>query len=171
MPSHRECYRIVMLIASGWPTGRWFPGGTGFHRPFAASGVRSRQAVLRVLRPLAPPGGSVTTPLLLFANFRSAAPKRCFPVARFSHCAVTDRPSASRCICGSPDSVRRLPEACFPILLRASLPDRSVMFSLSVSAVSRFIFKFGFTVSMSSSCASRTSRARPRRPTYPQMPF
>ncbi|MBS0480696.1 MAG: hypothetical protein JSR96_00800 [Proteobacteria bacterium] len=44
MPSHRECHRIVMLIASGWPFLLVVPERTSFHHPNIRSGVRSRQA-------------------------------------------------------------------------------------------------------------------------------
>jgi hypothetical protein len=83
-------------------------------RPVPSGGrVRSEDLLL-------PPGGSVTglagsRP----RSFRSTAETVFLPGLPGQ--SKPTKPSARhRCICGSPDSVRRLPEACFPILLRAS---------------------------------------------------
>ena len=79
--------------------------------------------------PLLPPGGSVTafdalSFRLLVPLRRSNASPASFPTA-----VKSDRLTANLCcICGSPDSDRSHPEACFPTLLRASLPDRSLRF-------------------------------------------
>lgn len=78
-------------------------------------------------------------------------------------------PRATRCICGSPSLFRGTREACFPTLLRASLPDRSVMFSPLLPAVSCRNLRSGFTVSTRQSCASQASRASTNLRTYPQM--
>jgi hypothetical protein len=114
------------------------PCGTGFHRPATspASGpVRRLVGANSASRsgPFRPPGGSVTDCCRAFASVpgpgRSQASLRSLNAARIqpADCA------AARCICGSPDSARRLPEACFPTLLRASLPDREA-----------YVFPFGF---------------------------
>jgi len=98
--------------------------------PGYLAGVRSRQAVGSGPKAFpVPPGGSVTA----LMPCRSGHP------VRFAEAPLSVRPSrplskrptgcvAARCICGSPDSDRSHPEACFPTLLRASLPDLAVRF-------------------------------------------
>jgi hypothetical protein len=133
---------IVMLVASGL-AGSGFPGCPVWLSPSLLSqlpvvrenrlsppgsfaGVRSRQAVgsgpktfsfhLAVPRPPFNFHSGLSVPLR-----RSAAFLLVLPVRR----RTTFQLRATHCICGSLGSFRRTLQACFPTLLRASLPGRS----------------------------------------------
>jgi hypothetical protein len=109
--------------------------------------VRSRRRQGRLPRkPRLPPDGS--------EPFRYDHRQCCFPLretslpllpepfARSAEAGLFDapsdsprsgqRPRATRCICGSPSQSRRTCKACFPILLRASLP-LSIRFKFSIT--------------------------------------
>jgi len=139
---HRDAHRIgpfrfrpigkpIWPFPSVAPHARRFPRKPAL---IARHTVPASGPVRRRFRPESlslPPGGSDAVLPPPFRAFRSTWPKPGFPFARSDCRKATFRQRATHCICGSPDSVRGHPEACFPILLRASLPDRSVMLSLS----------------------------------------
>ena len=108
----------------------------------------SRQAVVLARKPFPSPGGSATTSCLACPDFRSAAPKRCFPCVRSGRREAVNRPCASRCICGSLGGS----EECAKRVFRYCCGHRRRYLEVSVfpfnPVVSRRIFKFGFSLSM-----------------------
>ena len=138
VPSHRECSCIVMLVASGLgPLGRNPAFPTVSHIPVARESRLSLPGLL-------PASGSVRRRFWRFSASRSCLPRAawrfrdrcptcrfrlsfCLAEARLSVCRPdcleqSSRPRAARCICGSREPLRRAFPACFPTLLRASLP-------------------------------------------------
>lgn len=108
----------------------------------------SRQAVVPARKPFPPPGGSATASSLACRDFHSAAPKRGFPVVRSGRPEAVIQPCASRCICGSLGGS----EECAKRVFRYCCGHRRWSLKVSVfpfnSAVSRWIFKFAFSLSM-----------------------
>jgi hypothetical protein len=185
MSEHLACHRtvgasIVMLVASGL-------AGSGLatfpvllpllpavpedqrSSPGSCAGVRSRQAVgsgprtfsfhLAVPRPSFNCRSGLSVPPGRNLAFLCVFPSRQL---------TTFQLRATRCICGSLGSLRGVFRACFPTLLRASLPGRSA--SVFPFGFSGFPPKprCGFIVSTPESCAPKVSRASGILGTYPQ---
>lgn len=108
----------------------------------------SRQAAVPAREPFPPPGGSATVSSLACPDFRSAAPKRCFPCVRSGRPEAVNRLCASRCICGSLGGS----EECAKRVFRYCCGHRRRYLEVSVfpfyPVVSCRIFKFDFSLSM-----------------------
>lgn len=139
----------TVIVQPGW---RPVPSGGRF-RPFGF--------------PL-PPGGSVTACCFAFQPVSRTSPKRGFVAGRQCCLHPANRWRATRCICGSPGFVRRRFAVCFPILLRASLPYRLVLFSPLDFRVLPLLPPVRFTLPTGESCASFLSRTSGKMPSYPQ---
>ena len=108
----------------------------------------SRQAVVPARKPFPPPGGSATASSFACPDFHSAAPKRCLPVVRLGRPEAVNRLCASHCICGSLGGS----EECAKRVFRYCCGHRCRYLEVSVfpfnPVVSRWIFKFAFSLSM-----------------------
>ena len=119
--------------------------------------------------PLLPPGGSVTA-LMLCRSVRR------FHFAEAPLLLLSSRPPSKRPADIAPFAASAVRQIQTEVILRRVFRHycghrcqaKTFMFSLVLSAVSRWNFKFGITVSTSQSCARKVSRASTKLRTYPQ---
>ena len=120
--------------------------------------------------PLLPPGGSVTA-LMLCRSVRR------FHFAEAPLLLLSSRPPSKRPADIAPFAASAVRQIQTEVILRRVFRHccghrcqiKTFTFSLVLSAVSHWNFKFGFTVSTRQSCACKVSRASTKMQTYPQI--